>query len=91
MFKERGWLLVLTDTFSWEAAALGDPSFTLHSKHCFQLCTFQTPLVPAREEDVCAAIVPQQLETRVSKLKEVRGGQGEGRKLSKCNVYSRTQ
>lgn len=37
------------------------------------------------------AIVFQQLETTVSKLREVRGGQKEERKLSKCDVYSWTQ
>lgn len=47
--------------------------------------------MPAEEEDVCAVIVLQRLETRVSKLKEVRAEQKEGRKLSKCNVYTWTQ
>lgn len=66
---------------------LGRPEFYLTLKTLFS-ATFQTLLVPAEKEDVCTSIVLQRLETRVSKLKEVSGGQKEERKLSKCNVYS---
>lgn len=83
-------LLVLTDTFSWEIAALGDLSFYLTLKTLFQL-HFIALSVPAEEENVCAVIVLQRLETGVSKLKEVRAEQKEERKLSKCNVYTWTQ
>lgn len=69
---------------------LGRPGFYLTLKTLFS-ATFQTQLVPAEKEDVCTAIVLRRVETRVSKLKDVREGQKEERKLSKCNVYSRTQ
>lgn len=82
MFKERGCLTVLTDAFSWETAASGRAGFFYLPLKTLLSATFQTPLLSAQREDVCAAIVPQQLEARVSKLKEVNGGQKEKRKLS---------
>lgn len=41
MFKERCWLPALADSFSWETAALGDPSFTLTLKTLFSCIHFK--------------------------------------------------